>query len=225
MAGYLTPDLIDTSEVLRVILISQNLNLLGALTNAIDMLSQESAWQKFGALTPEEVAQYFFDVAWNERSMSLAGVILPYASAVCPTFALPCDGTVYNRIDYPVLYGVLDSVFIIDADTFSVPDLSGRVPVGEGGGHAIADVGGEETHVLTLSESPGHSHADTGHTHTEGIAVPTLIAIGAGVPAPSAVPGLGITGVGSAALTSAGGDGAHNNMQPYLTVKYCIIFG
>jgi len=225
MAGYLTPDAIDTNEVLRVILISQNLNLLGALTNAIDMLSQESAWQQFGTLTPEEVAQYFFDVAWKERSMSLAGIILPYASATCPTFALPCDGATYNRVDYPILYGVLDSAFIVDADTFTVPDLSGRVIVGEGNGHAIGDAAGEETHVLGVTETPSHTHVDSGHSHTEITATPTLIAIGAGVPAPSAIPGIGFTGVGNASLTNTGGDGAHNNMQPYLTTKYCIVFG
>jgi microcystin-dependent protein len=225
MSGYLTPDAIGNSEVLRFVLISQNLNLLGALTNAIDMLAQPSAWQQFGTLTPDEVAQYFFDVAWKEREMSLAGVILPYVGVDCPSFALPCDGATYNRVDYPVLYAAIETAFIVDADTFTVPDLSGRVPVGQGGGHSVADVGGEESHTLVLSESPSHSHSDTGHTHTEITATPIAVTIGAGAPVPSAVPGVGVTGVGNASLTSAGGDGAHNNMQPYLTVKFCIVFG
>jgi microcystin-dependent protein len=224
MSGYLTPDDIDPVEVLRIVLVSQNLNLVGALTNAIDMLAQPDAWQQFGTKTPDEIAAYFFDVAWNERSMTLAGVILPYASQTCPTFALPCDGAVYNRVDYPNLYGAIDPVFVIDADTFAVPDLRDRVAMGEGSVHPLGETGGVDTHTLQVSEMPSHGHTDVGHSHAEITATPTAITIGAGVPAPSALPGIGVTGTGFASLTNAGGDGAHNNLQPYLVVKYCIVF-
>jgi len=53
--------------------------------------------------------------------------------------------------------------------------------------------------------------------------VPAVGAALVGVPIPSSVPGVGVTGVGNAALSSAGSDGAHNNMQPSLALNYFIV--
>jgi len=223
MGGFLTPDSIDPNEYLRVVLVSKTLELIGAVNGQLLDLSDPKFWQQFGTLTPEEVAAYFQTVWLREINMSLAGIIISYACATCPSFALPCDGSSYARVDYPQLYAALDSVYILDADNFVVPDLRDVVEVGEGTSHALDDSGGEETHTLTTTEMPSHAHADSGHLHTEVTAVPTLIAIGAGVPAASAVPGVGVTGTSSANLTNTGGDGAHNNMQPYRVTRKAII--
>jgi microcystin-dependent protein len=32
-----------------------------------------------------------------------------------------------------------------------------------------------------------------------------------------------LTGSGFANIQNTGGDGAHNNLQPYLAVKFCIV--
>lgn len=155
------------------------------------------------------------------------GKISPYMTEFPPAGTLECDGGIYNRVDFPLLYAALDTVFVIDADTFYVPDLRGRIPLGVGTGsglssYAMGDEGGEETHTLVGSETPVHSHSDAGHTHTEVTAIPTAITIGAGVPAPSALPSVGATGIGFASLDSFGGDGAHENRQPYLALRFCV---
>ncbi len=205
-----------------MVLVSENLNLWGAVTDAIDQLSRPQNWLQFGRLTPDEVAAYFFDVAWRERAMTIIGVILPYATTDCPSFALPCDGSTYNRVDFPNLYAVLDAAYIVDADTFLVPDLRDRVPMGEGSVHPIAEQGGADTHTLVTSEIPSHTHVDTGHTHTEITAIPAVAQLPV-VPVPTAVPAVGVTGVGFAAIGNTGGDGAHNNLQPYSVIRFCIV--
>ncbi len=225
---YLTPDSIDPVEVLRVVLVSQNVKLWGALTDAIDELGKAKNWEQFGLLTADEVAAYFFEVAWRERQMTVIGVMLPYASQDCPSFALPCDGTQYNRVDYPNLYAVLDPAFIVDADHFVTPDLRSRTIVGAGQGAGLTDydpgdTGGEETHVLTSAEMAAHTHTDTGHVHTEVVATPVVLPTGAGVPVPAALSGVGITGSSAANLTSSGGGGAHENRPPYVALNWCII--
>jgi microcystin-dependent protein len=111
--------------------------------------------------------------------------------------------------------------------TFALPDLRGRVPLASGQGigltnRNVGDIGGEETHTLNTSEIPSHAHT---------IAVDTSIGTtekpAGGVPARNAagIPqyGTGLTGLMNvAAVAPTGGNGAHNNMQPFMTVTFII---
>jgi len=168
------------------------------------------------------------------------GFIKPYITTTPPTNTIPCDGGTYNREDYPLLYAVIDSFFIVDADHFSTPNLTGQVLIGAGtvGAHTfnLGDTGGEYEHTLITGEMPTHSHVsdaptviDPSHSHVETGAIPTLITIGAGVPAPSAVPSPSVTSPALTGITvlaptihDEGGGGQHNNIQPYGVVKYCV---
>lgn len=224
---FLTPDSISPTRQTRLVTVSADNYLRAALTGSIFNLTDACNWEQFGAMTPDDCAAYYQTVFWDFMASNLIGLILPYATPNHPDFALPCDGTVYNKAtnpEYGQLYGVLDSVFMLDADRFYVPDLRGRVPLGAGVAHPIGENGGAETHTLLESELPSHSHTDTGHTHVEVTAVPTIVTVGLELPVPSAIPGVGVTGVGFASLTNTGGGGAHNNLQPYLSIPYCIVY-
>lgn len=168
------------------------------------------------------------------------GFIKPYITTTPPDNTLPCDGGTYAREDYPLLYAVIDSVYIVDADHFTTPDLAGLVLLGTGtrgtNTFVIGDTGGEYEHTLTTAELASHSHVadaptvlDPTHLHSEVAAIPTLITIGAGVPAPSAIPSPSVTSPSLTGITvfapnihNEGGGGAHNNTQPYGVVKYCV---
>jgi microcystin-dependent protein len=161
----------------------------------------------------------------------LLGTIFPYATTNPPPGSLACDGAGYLRVDYPQLYAALDSAFIVDADNFLVPDLQGRTIIGVGTGSGLTaraanDTGGEESHVLITAELAAHAHGvtDPTHSHTEGIAIPAVGAALVGVPIPSAVPGLGVTGFSGTGLTvnAAGSDTAHENMPPFVALGYAI---
>jgi len=224
VTGYLTPNSIDPQTFLRVLVVSKTIELIAAVNGQLSELGAPRNWQQFGTMTPEEIADYFFGVWLEYIGMSLVGVILPYATQSCPTFALPCDGASYARVDYPALYAAIDSVFHVDADNFVVPDLRFAIPLAPSGGHIVGEVGGEEDHTLDTTEMPAHSHTDTGHTHTENIALPAVGAALVGVPIPSAMPSVGLTGIGYAGISSAGGGGAHNNLQPYVVIGgWCIV--
>lgn len=204
---YPTPDAIGTDNVLRLIDVSIDLRLWGVVSDAIDSLSNPDIWEQKGALTPEEVAAYFFDVAWNEREMSLAGVILDYVGETVPSYALLCDGSTYLRADYPLLYDAIDPNFHVDANSFRVPDLRDRVSVGASATKDVGDSGGSPTHTLTIPELPAHSHTDAGHlhvdaghVHTEIGATPAAVTIGTGIPVPSGTPLPSVTGIGNAAI-------------------------
>jgi microcystin-dependent protein len=235
---YLTPNSINNKVALRLVMVSITPELVGAADDGICRLSIAENWEQNGALTPDEVAQYFLGVCAQMVSMSLTGLILPYATALPPSFALMCDGATYARVDYPALYAAIAPAFILDADNFKTPDLRDRALVGAGGAYSMGAVFGVNSHTLTLAEipahshtSPAHSHTDLGHTHAESTALPTTVLTGElPVPIPAALPSVGVTGVGNASISSvavtinnSGGGGSHENRQPSLAGGYCIV--
>ncbi len=180
-------------------------------------------------ITPDDwvTIQEIVADTWTDLMDADVGKLFPFATQDPPPNTLECDGATYNRVDFPLLYALLDANFIVDADTFVVPDMQSRFIVGAGTGSGLSAYGvnasgGDESITLTTAEMPSHSHTDVGHVHTEGNAIPTAITIGAGVPAPSALPSVGVTGSSSANLTNTGGDGAHENRPPYRALRWCI---
>lgn len=67
----------------------------------------------------------------------------------------------------------------------------------------IGETGGEKTHILTTAEMPAH-------THTRGVSGTSG---GFGL-----LDNAAASSSGNIATGSTGGDGAHNNLQPYITV-------
>lgn len=167
------------------------------------------------------------------------GLIVPFASDTPPDGYLLCDGTSYATADYPELFTVISYNFGGSGANFNVPSLFNRSVVGSGADFAYMDVGGAETVTLATGEMPSHNHSaanptiiDPSHSHVVTSVLPTLITIGAGVPAPSAVPSVGstapaLTGISAlaGAIGNTGGDGAHENMPPFMALPYIIYAG
>lgn len=125
---------------------------------------------------------------------------------------------------YQALYSLLGTTYGGNGSTnFAVPNLQGRVPLHQGNTIAYGAVGGEATHTLTVNEIPSHTHevlADSGNTNQPS---PQNNAWGA-------VNGRFIyattttanTTMNAAAMSVEGQSNAHTNMQPYLTLSFCI---
>jgi microcystin-dependent protein len=180
-------------------------------------LQRRESWinpyNRFDEITDEQwdIIQQMVDTAIRELMLNMIGQILTFASGEFPPNVLPCDGSVYLKVDYPDLYDVLDSAFIVDSTHFAVPDLRDKVELGESGTRAVGEADGEETHQLTESELASHTHT-----------VPQF------VDTPFVAPGEDVFGASIVPLVSAntgstGGDSPHNNMQPYLVLKKGIV--
>jgi microcystin-dependent protein len=93
---------------------------------------------------------------------------------------LLCNGQTVSRVRYAALYKVIGGIYgPVTAETFTLPDLRGNVPLGYCGVNdqpitlgetgikvSLAENGGEYRHRLTESELASHTHSDTiGHTH------------------------------------------------------------
>jgi len=126
---------------------------------------------------------------------------------------LLCDGSQYDRVDYPQLYAILESEYIDDADTFHVPDCRNVFPVGAGDSYDREESGGENNHTLSESEIPSHRHSYWDYTTNIDVE-------GAGVPDPFAV---GLPKISSSNTNYTGGGNSHENRPPFLGMTFVIV--
>lgn len=137
-----------------------------------------------------------------------------------------CDGQLMPISQNTALFSLLGTTYGGDGkSTFALPDLQGSAPMqpGQGQGLSLRDLGemsGVESITLLVSEIPLHTHT---YSATEEAANENNClnnAPGAGVAQFSAPAGL--TPMAFQTLSLAGGGLPHNNMQPYLTLNFCI---
>lgn len=104
---------------------------------------------------------------------------------------------------------------------FALPDFRGRTPIHKGNGHTLGQRDGEQTHTLTIDELPQHTHeVRASSAATGGNALPVDRYLGGGNNVYHAPESL--TPLSSGTIAMTGGGQPHNNMQPYLTISFCI---
>jgi len=218
--AWLTPDAQLTPGITcRVLRIPDP--FLPYVMGAIGELTHVWSWEESGNLTPEQCADLMGTFYDEIRGCFMIGSVLPFVTASLPDNVLLCDGSTYDRADFPKLYAVLDACYIVDADHFTVPDLVGRSIMGTDTDQG--DELGSESVTLTTDNLASHSHTDSGHTHSEITCVLEVADVGIEIPIPVGMPGLGATGVGYAAISSTGGDESFSVVRPVHLMRYGVI--
>jgi microcystin-dependent protein len=147
-----------------------------------------------------------------------SGMIVDFAGASAPSGWLICDGSAVSRTTYSALFTAISTTYGAGdgSTTFNLPDFRGRVSVGKAASGTFTSLnaaGGEETHVLTTTEMPSHAHDIGGvypnNANSDAIYSPTARGGDFGFYYDSDT-------------RYVGGNGAHNNLQPYRVVNKII---
>jgi microcystin-dependent protein len=149
-----------------------------------------------------------------------------------------CDGSVLSIAQYSALFSLLGTQFGGNGQTtFNLPDLRGRVPIGQGPGpglsnYTIGQTTGTENTTLTAANLPAHTHTAILNVNNTAanVAVPV-----AGNSLAAAIDINGDTGSiykaaapntalanGSVTVGATGAGQSFSNVQPSLVLNYSI---
>jgi microcystin-dependent protein len=133
-----------------------------------------------------------------------------------------CNGQLLPINQNQALFALLGTMYGGNAQTnFALPDLRNRVPLHVGNGRTQGAAAGETAHTLTMAEMPQHSHlARASNSANNGTPVAEANFLGSAANmyhSPS-----NLTAINPGTITNTGGSQAHDNMQPYLILGFCI---
>lgn len=132
-----------------------------------------------------------------------------------------CNGQFLPIAQNQALFSLLGTMYGGNGQTtFALPDLRGCVPMHFGSGHTQGEKAGQQAHTLTISELPMHTHFAQASPTNANTPIPSNNFLGAANNLYN--PPTALTTLNPATVTNIGGSQAHQNMQPFLTLTFCI---
>jgi len=138
-----------------------------------------------------------------------------------------CDGQLMPISQNTALFSLLGTTYGGNGQSnFALPNLSGRAPMQPGQGPGLSlrnlgETGGTETVTLLESEIPVHNHGINVSQRAGITRDPENKFLGK-PDFPLYADGGETISMDDNAILPIGGDQPHNNMQPYLTLYFCI---
>lgn len=164
------------------------------------------------------------------------GEIRCFSFGQIPRGWMACSGQLLPINQNQALFSLIGTYYGGDGrNNFQLPNLNGRVPIHynayqQGSPNYPTQIGntlGSETVTLIPGNLPAHQH-----TLQASLAAATVVAATNNFLAIAPSPHFGyaavptdpskLTTLDSSVVSSDGGNAAHNNMQPYLALNFCI---
>lgn len=172
----------------------------------------------------------WFDVSPSPGASPIGAMhYWPGSSDPADTRWVKADGRALSTTTYATLFALIGSAWNTafgasdpGAGLFRIPQTNGRVILGAGAStglttRSLGQNGGEETHVLTASEAPAHSHVVRNyHSNDPSGGTPTTqwnVSTGLGT---------AFNYLNTGTTDTQGSGTAHNNMPPYVVLNQII---
>jgi microcystin-dependent protein len=134
-----------------------------------------------------------------------------------------CNGQLLPINQNQALFSLLGTTYGGNGQTtFALPDLRGQVPLHSGSGFILGQKGGQQSHTLTQSEMPSHNHFANASSAPGNDINPAAHMLASPLNLSYRAPDNALTTFLPATITNVGGSQAHQNMQPFLVLNFCI---
>jgi microcystin-dependent protein len=144
-----------------------------------------------------------------------------------------CNGQFLPINQNQALFSLLGTTYGGNGQTtFALPNLQCKASLHEGNGFTLGQTGGEFAHTVTMSEMPQHPHAFSANSCVASANPNASVASPAGAywansgktaySTPDPNNPINTGAMHPSTVSNVGGSQAHNNMQPYLVLNFCI---
>ena len=168
----------------------------------------------------------------------------PFIGQIClfgfdyaPTGWALCNGQTLSIAQNSALYSLLGTRYGGDGvSSFMLPNLQGRVPLGQGTGtglspYTMGEQGGNQTVTISTAQLPAHNHMLTGSGNAAAASTLNGNVLASSNGSTSGEEPVTVNAYGPAgetvnadpsAISSTGGNQPVDVRQPYLVLNYCI---
>jgi microcystin-dependent protein len=152
------------------------------------------------------------------------GELRMFAGNFAPAGWMFCEGQLLDISENETLFNLIGTTYGGDGEsTFGLPDLRGRLPVHQGNGSVLAEVGGAEEITLTVGQMAGHTHpllattspGNSSNAQNDDISSSPSLLLYVEGQSPD-------TNLSPSVVGPVGGSQPHTNFQPYLCVDFII---
>lgn len=201
--------------------------LFGAvlLSRAEDLFAVKSKTGYLYIKQNGEVVKNYKPSAGSEPFLSQLGI---FAFNFAPQGWALCNGQLLSIATNQALFSLLGTSYGGNGSTnFALPDLRGRSPIHFGQGMGLSNyvlgqsLGSENVNLIT-SQLPAHNHGFVGNSSVGNLSDPAGNFVAQCDEGVKSYSGASNTVMNSAAVSNAGGSQSHSNIQPYLTISYCV---
>jgi microcystin-dependent protein len=121
------------------------------------------------------------------------------------------------------LFSLLGTTFGGDGRVnFGLPNLQGNTPIHVGNGHVLGEKGGTQSVTLSIAQLPTHTHVLNGSSAAASAVIPANTLVFAQSQFEIYRPPSNLGAMIAGTVGNTGGSQAHLNMQPFLTLSFCI---